>query len=48
MVPRFIRNKELSIDLDGLKKMNSHFRTNIVYVFWKKIGGLLEIDVETI
>ena len=24
------------------------FRTNIVYVFWKKVGGLLRIDVETI
>ena len=30
------------------KKMNKFFRTSIVYVFWKKVDGLLRIDVETI
>ena len=25
--------------------MNKIFRTGVVYVFWKKIGGLLRIDV---
>ncbi len=28
--------------------MNKKFLTNIVYVFWKKVDGLLRIDVETI
>ena len=28
--------------------MDKNFRTNIVYVFWKKVDGLLRIDVETI
>ena len=28
--------------------MNKKFRTNIVYVFWKKVDGLVRIDVETI
>ena len=28
--------------------MNKKFRTSIVYVFWKKVDGLLRIDVEMI
>jgi hypothetical protein len=28
--------------------MNKHVRTNIVYVFWNKVGGLLRIDIELI
>ena len=28
--------------------MNKNFRTSIVYVFWRKVDGLLRIDVETI
>ena len=46
-VPRLIRNKSLPIDLDGLKKLNTIIRTGVVYVFWKKAGGLLRIDVES-
>ena len=34
------------IDLDEPKKMNEILRTGVVYVFWKKIGGLLRIDFE--
>ena len=30
------------------EKINKNFRTNIVYVFWKKLDGLLRIGVETI
>jgi hypothetical protein len=30
------------------KKMNKIFRTGVVYVFWKKVDGLLRIDVEVI
>ncbi len=26
--------------------MNKNFRTSIVYVFWKKVDGLLRMDVE--
>ncbi len=28
--------------------MNKNFRTGVVYVFWKKVDGLLRIDVEMI
>ena len=28
--------------------MNKNFRTGVVYVFWKKVDGLLRIDVEKI
>ncbi len=28
--------------------MNKHFRTRIVYVFWKKVDRLLRMDVEMI
>ena len=28
--------------------MDKNFRTSIVYVFWKKVDGLLRIDVEKI
>ncbi len=28
--------------------MNIFFRTSLVYVFWKKVDGLLRSDVETI
>jgi hypothetical protein len=28
--------------------MNKNFRTNIVYVFWMKVDGLLRIDIEKI
>ncbi len=28
--------------------LNKKFRTSIVYVFWKKVDGLLRMDVETI
>ena len=28
--------------------MNKKIRTNIVYVFWKKVDGLLRIDLEKI
>ena len=28
--------------------MNKNFRTSIVYVFWKKVGGLFRIDIEPI
>jgi hypothetical protein len=45
VVPRLIRNKSLTTDLDGLEKWNKIFRTSLVYVFWKKAGGLLRIDV---
>ena len=30
------------------EKMNKNFRTSIVYVFWKKVDGLLRNDVEMI
>jgi hypothetical protein len=49
MVPRLIRNKSLPINLiEMTEKMNKNFRTSLVYVFWKKVDGLLRIDVETI
>ncbi len=28
--------------------MNKNFRTTVVYVFWKKVDGLLRIDVEMV
>ena len=28
--------------------MNNFFRTSLVYVFWKKVDGLLRIDIEMI
>ncbi len=28
--------------------MNKNFRTGVVYVFWKKVDGLLRIDVEIV
>ena len=49
VVPRIIRNKSLPINLTGMtEKTNKNFRTSIVYIFWKKVDGLLRIDVETI
>jgi hypothetical protein len=49
VVPRLIRNKTLPINLTELtEKMNKNFRTSIVYVFWKKVDGLLRMDVEMI
>ena len=49
VVPRFIRNKLLPIDLTGMiENMNKFFCTSIVYVFFKKIDGFLRIDVEMI
>ena len=49
VVPRLIRNKTLPINLTEMtEKMNKNFRTSIVYVFWKKVDGLLRMDVEMI
>ena len=49
MVPRLIRNKSLPINLTEItEKMYLNFRTSIVYVFWKKVDGLLRIDVEIV
>ncbi len=48
MVPRLIRNKSLPINLELLKKINTKFRTSIVYVFWKKVDGLLRVNVKMI
>ena len=48
VVHRLIRVKSLPIDLDGIKNVNKIFRTSLVYVFRKKAGGLLRIDVEMI
>ncbi len=31
-----------------IEKINKNFRTSIVYVFWKKVDGLLWIDIEMI
>jgi len=35
----------LVIDLDAQEKMNNYFRTGVVCVFWKKVGGLFRIYV---
>ena len=49
VVPRLIRNKSLPINLTEMtEKMNKNFPTSIVYVFWKKVDGLLRMDVEKI
>ena len=51
VLPRLIRNNKslLQINLTEMtKKMNTFFRTSLVYVFWKKVDGLLRIDVEMI
>ena len=49
MVPRLIRNKSLTINFTEIsEKIDKKFRTTTVYVFWKKVDGLLRIDVETI
>ena len=49
VVPRLIRNKSLPINLTEMtEKMDKIIRTIIVYVFWKKVDGLLRIDVEMI
>ena len=47
VVPRSIRDESLPINLEGLEKINKN-RTGVVYVFWKKVGGLLRIDVERV
>ncbi len=49
VVPRLIRNKSLPINSTEMtEKMNKKNRTSIVYVFWKKVDGLFQIDVEIV
>ena len=35
-------------DISKLSTVLIYFRTSLVYVFWKKVDGLLRSDVETI
>jgi hypothetical protein len=49
VVPRLIRNKSLPINLtEMIFKNELIFCTSLVFVIWKKVDGLLRIDVEMI